>query len=85
MAYFPEFVEYLPSDKFRCASWVSEFAKNIFSVLPYSTCSTFAGECVEWLEGRQLEELLKPLGFSFGPAANDQIRPRAWYAFSRDV
>lgn len=82
MVYFPEFFEYLPSDKFRCASWVSEFA-DIFRVLPYS--STFAGECVEWLEGRQLEELLKPLGFSFGPGANDQIRPRAWYAFFRDV
>ena len=72
---FLNFFEYLPSDKFRCASWVSEFAKNIFRVLPYS--STFAGECVEWVEGHQLEDQLKPLGFSFGSAANDQIRPRA--------
>ena len=45
VAYFPEFFEYLPSDKFRCASWVSELAKNIFRVLPFS--STFAGECVD--------------------------------------
>ena len=45
VAYFPELFEYLPSDKFRCASWVSELAKNIFRVLPFS--STFAGECVD--------------------------------------